>query len=150
MNVQFKLFIGFMVILVIGVIIAGFYLAGSPQQARMERFDQTRIQNLESIANNIYSYSLKEIDPTKRHVPQNLKVFEERTQMYHFGSLNDPETNQPYEYRVLNVNTYELCATFSTSNREKVKGNDYYSQQETFWVHDPGRTCFQRQLDQLY
>lgn len=136
-----------MVVVVAGVIIAGFYLAGSPQQARMERFDQRRIQNLEAIAGGIYAFYTQEQDMSKRKLPKNLN--ELKNTIYLHGELHDPEADIPYEYRVLTQNSYELCATFSTSNKVAGRQRNYYGYQQRRWQHDAGRICFQRQADQL-
>jgi hypothetical protein len=45
----------------------------------------------------------------------------------------DPESKQPYDYRVTEANHYELCATFR--RRARVDSND-------FWFHEAGRRCF--------
>jgi hypothetical protein len=48
-------------------------------------------------------------------------------------SLKDPETGQPYTYRVTGKTTYELCATFSLERK---------SEQNVFWNHPAGEHCF--------
>jgi hypothetical protein len=72
---------------------------------------------------------------------------------------NDPQTNQSYEYNIINAEnlTFELCATF---NKE---GSDIYGETKPMsiytqtgfasenWQHIAGRTCFERTIDkQLY
>ncbi len=148
MSNSFKLFIGFLLIVVVGIIVAGFYLVGSPQQARMEKFDQTRIGDFESIENFLNSYysAIEKNGIQRRSLPQTLQELQVKSP-YFYASLNDPETAKPYEYRVLSPASYELCATFSTSNKEKAKGNNYINQEANRWQHDAGRTCFQRQAD---
>jgi len=55
------------------------------------------------------------------------------------AELVDPETREPYEYRMLNSRTYELCAEFA---RETDTGDrDVPSQY--LWFHGSGRQCFQ-------
>ncbi len=144
MNNAFKLFIGFMFVVVAGVVTAGFYLVGSPQTARMEKFDQTRVQNLNEIAISIYSYYAKDHGLSKN-------IEELKNTRYLYGSLNDPETGKPYEYRITGPTSYELCATFSTSNKNqinpmRIKWQDYYSHQDQDWQHDAGRVCFQKEV----
>jgi len=62
----------------------------------------------------------------------------------------DPETGEPYEYRVVSNLTFELCATFTTKGEDDQRavpmiypprGQDYG------WQHDLGRTCFERTID---
>jgi hypothetical protein len=42
----------------------------------------------------------------------------------------DPETGAPYEYRRVDGNRYELCATFTGDGGEG------------FWRHSAGRHCY--------
>ena len=48
-------------------------------------------------------------------------------------SIVDPETGEPYAYRVLDDRRFELCATFDT-----VRKGDF----DVFWDHPAGRHCF--------
>ena len=49
--------------------------------------------------------------------------------------LDDPETGQPYGYRVLTGSTFELCGHFETDWSPR--------QAEEFWSHPPGDFCFE-------
>ena len=55
-----------------------------------------------------------------------------------FIELFDPETGQPYEYRVLGSNTYELCAQFARDTAEE-QGHFY----RYYWSHGQERQCFE-------
>jgi len=37
-------------------------------------------------------------------------------QRFFIQSANDPETSEPYEYRVLSEKGYEICAIFNTDS----------------------------------
>ncbi|MHA1812054.1 MAG: hypothetical protein ACTSYX_01340, partial [Candidatus Thorarchaeota archaeon] len=52
--------------------------------------------------------------------------------------LYDPGTGQPYEYRVLSSNTYELCAEFARDTADE-QGRPY----RDYWSHSQGRHCFE-------
>jgi hypothetical protein len=48
-------------------------------------------------------------------------------------SLRDPETEEPYDYSVVNSTTFKLCAKFSRA---------YHGDFEIFWNHPAGEHCF--------
>lgn len=51
----------------------------------------------------------------------------------------DPLTGIPYEYSPKAGSSYELCAVFSTDNREDPDG----PASPSFWKHPKGRHCIQ-------
>jgi hypothetical protein len=112
----------------------GFVLVGSPATRRLERFDEQRLQDLQTIAREIQSMV---VDPNKKGklkeaIPKSL---EEAAQRARDEKVNprDPETGGPYTYTVKNETTYELCATFA-------RPRDWDSR--VFWNHPAGAHCF--------
>ena len=55
-------------------------------------------------------------------------------------SVNDPESNNRYEYNALGDADYELCAVFSTNTDKSRDPRREFS--DTAWGHGIGRTCF--------
>ncbi len=51
-------------------------------------------------------------------------------------SIEDPDTEQEYEYRILDEDSYELCAVFALASITNNRARD------AFWLHDAGRHCF--------
>ncbi len=112
----------------------GFVLAGSPATRRLERMDERRLQDLQTIAREI---QWMVVDPNKKGtlkapLPKSLA---EATQGARHAKLNplDPETGEPYQYTVKGATTYELCVTFARQRD---------SDSQVFWNHPAGVHCF--------
>jgi len=88
---------------VVAVVIGGIILLDSPAQERLRRLDERRVDDLRELAYALDRYWTQEgtIPPLLEELSSEPGVFVERF---------DPETGQPYEYRVLSSSTYELCA----------------------------------------
>lgn len=112
----------------------GFFLVGSPATRRIERLDQRRLHDLQTIANEIQSMVVKagKEKELKEPLPSTL---DEAVQKARGVKLNprDPATGEPYGYKVVNKTTFELCARFTT-RRE--------SDRRVFWNHPAGEHCF--------
>ena len=119
--------------IVIGSIVLGFFIVGSPATARAQRFDQQRVNDLQQIEYQVINYW------------QNNKKLP--------SSVSDAR----YEYRILGELQYDLCAEFETvssSKDSKVQmgrpsyAGDPYQQN---WDHGIGRVCFTRTINpELY
>ncbi len=136
-------------------IVFGFFNAGSPFSERERRFDERRIQDLQSIQNEVINYwQAKEI------LPQSLDQLKDSIRG--FSPAKDPETGESYIYKVLGPLEFELCAVFKASNKESWIGNEakpallaprpdyypgYYSGFDENWLHEAGQTCFSRTID---
>lgn len=128
-------------------IIFGFFVAGSPFAKRLERFDQRRVQNLQTI-----QYEIINFWQTKEKLPRNLN--ELRDDIRGFVAQRDPQTGEEYGYTVLAERQFELCATFKTANKDisllgkpSVPRGEVYPVYEESWLHDAGKTCFTRTID---
>lgn len=123
----------------------GLYLAGSPQRARDQRFDERRISDLQSLQYNIFYFWER-----NKRLPSSLQ---ESVQYPSSDYAKDPETEQPYEYRVLGAEQFELCAVFSLPTDEQPSTARPYAYKEPYyvgeysWEHDAGRHCFTRTID---
>ena len=71
------------------------------------------------------------------------------------GSISDPETGRPYEYRMLTEPGYEICAVFesefSLNERDGVRSQELLQRpfSESIWDHGMGRVCFQKEAKPL-
>lgn len=97
--------------IVLATVVYGFLDGGSPQAARNKRFDDTRIQNIQTIRNRVSTYyrTNKVLPPT---------VLEASANYNNSGNikmLSDPETNIEYQYQIVSGKEYKICATFSTN-----------------------------------
>lgn len=115
-------------------IVWGFVLAGSPSTRRLERLDEQRLRDLQTIAREIDSMVIKpgEQREIKEPLPSTL---DEAVRRARGAKLNprDRATGELYGYTVINKTTYKLCASFT-----KPRESDY----EVFWNHPPGEHCF--------
>jgi len=154
-------------ICIVVLIVFSFCIMGSPAKQRALRFDDKRIQDLQSIQWQVISFWQQ-----KEKVPENLKDLSDPI-------LNDMipvdpefEKGYTYEYTKKSAMTFELCATFSLPMPEgwqeygkgsapvfdvggiaedgqdiAVSSYPYSGGVGDSWKHDAGRTCFERTID---
>lgn len=131
---------------VVVAVVAGFFVAGSPQSQRIVRFDERRVQDLSSLQSNIINYWQK-----KNELPQNLNQV--ANDILGIIIPKDPKTGVSYEYAKLGALKFELCATFETSNLNQNSTDPkpvpvmYLEGEMQTWKHGAERTCFQRTID---
>lgn len=140
-----KTFAVVVALVILGSIVGGFAIMGSPATARSLRFDERKISDLSSIQGQI-TYFWQQ----KQELPQTLE--ELNNPLSHFTVPNDPQTNQPYEYRMISPTSFELCATFNLEQRESNNRNSRAMYEfGGNWEHEAGRQCFERTIDpELY
>lgn len=136
-------------VLVLGSIIAGFLVIGSPATQRAFRQDSQRVSDLESIQWQIINYWQQ-----KGEVPASLSVVGDPLSGWEMPT--DPKTNAQYEYEKTGNLSFNLCANFDRST-PKVTGNSGYPRIAedsaigmkglSNWQHEAGRTCFSRTID---
>jgi len=120
---------------VVAVAVAwGFFLVGSPATRRLEHFDEHRLQDLQTIAREIQSMveNRNKRGTLKEPLPKTLEEAAERARDERLNP-SDPETNEPYRFRINNETTYELCATFARKRDSDAR---------VFWNHPAGKHCF--------
>jgi hypothetical protein len=139
-----SIYVWAVVVIVIIAIVFGFFVAGSPQNQRIVRFDERRTQDLSSLQSYIINYWQK-----KNELPQNLNQL--ANDILGITIPKDPNTGTSYEYAKLDNLKFELCATFETSNFNQrstgPKSVVYPGDEMQTWLHNIGRTCFQRTID---
>ncbi len=123
-----------MSLVVVSTIAWGFVLVGSPISRRLERFDERRLEDLQTIAREVQSMvvSLEDKGELSQPLPATLAEAAEKA-TYQRINLRDPQTDEPYVYTVKDETTFELCATFS---RPRDVGH------AVFWNHPAGTHCF--------
>lgn len=117
----------------------GFYTVGTPWQQRSRNHDRTRVSDLQILERTILDYHR-----------QNSSLPKELTDLkglfsYQLMPPVDPETKEPYEYRVVDQNSFELCATFKT---KLVPDAGRYPELDSKWHYEPGRKCFSLKVEQ--
>lgn len=127
-------------------VVIGFFIIGTPATQRSRRFDETRVQNLQMMQNQVINYWTQ-----KGVLPNQISLLNDS--ISGFMTPVDPKTNQAYGYRVLDQKTFELCADFETINdvRKTMMEGQYYDSFNQNWNHGAERTCFNRAIDpELY
>jgi hypothetical protein len=148
---------------VLGLIIWSFTLIGSPKMQRALRFDERRIQDLQSIQWQVINYWQQ-----KEKLPEKLSDLADPISSYVIPV--DPEINagKVYEYTPKEKLSFELCATFSEAMPKgwveygtggvspmPFGGRDVAVSSYPYpgggvnesWDHQAGRTCFTRTID---
>lgn len=145
-NTKMKIFIYGVVVVVVGFIVAGFIMAGSPQSARLRKFDDRRVGDLQNIQFQILYYF-----QVKQTLPESISILRDVTQG--FIPPIDPETKADYEYIIDGKNAFKLCATFSAPSQSTNETmavpapiTGPYAINDV-WTHSAGRVCFDRPFD---
>jgi hypothetical protein len=132
-------------ILVVLVILSGFVIVGTPQQARQARIDAQRIYDLDAIQQNIvYFYE------QKTRLPKDLQ---EMNDPLRYTVPVDPQTKAAYDYLPTTGTTFQLCATFTSDSRGRglytsnVPALGMTGNEQSNWLHGIGKTCFLRTID---
>ena len=123
------IFVAIVVLAVGAAVTAGLTLVGPPSEARLERLDARRVEDLQRLSRLIDVHRAKH-----GRLPASLdKVdFEPLAE-----TIKDPATGQPYEFRSTGENRYELCAVFDRPSTLAPSGVG-----QEFWAHSAGRGCF--------
>lgn len=131
-------------------IAAGFFIVGTPAQARLARFDAQKVVDLQNIQSQVVTYW-----QAKQRLP---KTLDDLSNSLSYGPLPvDAQTGEPYAYEATGALSFKLCATFNAASR----GNQtpLYSGamaaspapgtilKQDNWQHDTGRVCFNRTID---
>ena len=96
-------------LLVAAAVIAAFLVIGSPAQIRAARLDGQRVTSMQAVIDAIAGDHQRG-DP----LPDSLAQLVNRP-AHSYVRILDPETRQPYDYRVLDPDHFELCAHFATA-----------------------------------
>lgn len=125
-------------------IIGGFIASGSPFTARLQKLDQQRVNDLQTIQSQIINFW-----QMKGTLPGTLDELNNSISGY---SVPLDPVGKGYTYQAVNKTGFKLCATFDlqsdqNANRQPVTMG-YLDQN---WTHGTGETCFDRVIDpQLY
>ena len=117
-----KALVAIMAVAIAAAVAAGLLAAGSPATARERRFDDRRVEDLTALGQAVDQHH-----SASGRLPDTLAELAQD-----WLDQRDPRTAQPYEYRVLNADTYHLCAVFQQPSAHGAG----------FWRHGSGRHCF--------
>jgi len=136
------------VVLAAITIVAGFFIVGTPGQARLARFDTQKVTDLQTIQSQVTNYY-----QAKQKLP--ITLTDINTSLSYGPLPVDPETGQSYTYQATGTLSFKLCADFNAQSRAN------YAQSEPVvpvpagvknvvqdnWQHSGGNVCFDRTID---
>ena len=114
-------------VIVLGALLIGLYVLGSPMEERFRRLDEQRVADLLQLSraiNRNFRFSDR--------LPTNLTDIVDGQLIRRLPI--DLETEAMYQYEIIDIDSYRLCAEFSIASEE---GN-----LDDFWSHSMGRECF--------
>jgi hypothetical protein len=146
MNTQYARYIHYAVaLLVVLTILAGFFIVGTPAEARKARLDTQRISDLQNIQWQVVNYWQQ-----KERLPASIVELEDPISGY--NNPRDPKTGELYVYRPGEGLSFTLCATFEAEgDADWGRGESMpvraYGTLEGDWAHGAGEACFTRTID---
>ncbi|TSA44003.1 hypothetical protein D4R49_01030 [bacterium] len=133
-------------VLAVVTIISGFFIVGTPAQARLARFDTQRVYDLQTVQSEIIGYyRAKQLLPV---------LITDLNDSLSYGPVpTDPQTGVSYGYIPGEGLSFKLCTTFNAASRanyaqsvpvvpEGIKGMT-----QDNWQHGAGQVCFDRTID---
>lgn len=136
-------------VLAVVTIVSGFFIVGTPAEARLARFDTQKVSDLQNIQYRVINYY-----QAKEKLPG---AMTDLNNSLSYGPLpTDPQTGESYEYQPSEGLSFKLCATFNTESRinyaqsvpvvsEGIKG-----MAQDNWQHGAGSVCFDRIMDPAF
>lgn len=131
-------------VLIAGSIVSGFFIVGTPGQARQMRLDEQRVQDLQNIQWQLINYWQQ-----KESLPATLDEL--------YDPLSgtpipvDPTTGEAYGYQRQSPLDFTLCATFAMDGGDRygrsIAEPAMYGVKGDNWGHGAGETCFDRSID---
>ncbi|MBI5003696.1 hypothetical protein HZC00_01230 [Candidatus Kaiserbacteria bacterium] len=143
------------VVLVI-TIVAGFFIVGTPWQARLYRYDDQKVSDLQNIQYQIVNYW-----QSKEMLPVTLADLVDP--ISGFMVPVDPQTGEAYRYQATGMYSFQICADFNAETQQysangisrpipakpmavgsTTGGPDLNAEP---WTHGAGEKCFERTID---
>ncbi len=131
-------------VVVLGSIIWGFSVLGSPRTQRLYKYDTQKVYDLQSINSYIQNYYA-----TEGKLPSDLSAI---TSSVDYAQIPmDAQNKKAYEYSLQSQTTYEICADFNkaTNDRTTDKSSMVYPAYpgSMTWTHPAGHYCFQEKIN---
>ena len=138
-------------VLALVAIVAGFFIVGTPQQARLARYDTQKVSDLQDIQYRVINYY-----QAKQKLPSTIT---ELGNSLNYGPLpTDAQTGAAYVFKVTGALSFQLCADFNAASRGiqvmpetravmpvPLEGGKGMLQDN--WQHVEGTVCFDRTID---
>ena len=155
-----QVFVGLAIGAVVVAVVGGLIVLGPPSEERARRLDERRVEDLRGITRAADLYWTR-----RGRLPSSLEDLSRESGVS--VSARDPGTTQDYEFRVLDAETYELCARFDRNTPDPgdsapapigfegvlerqppdgralgIAADPAQDVSEDFWSHGVGRRCF--------
>jgi len=138
-HLGYKIFVALLLLFVVGIAVTGLILSGPPSQERARRIDQQRTNDLSQL-----TYSIDQYVNEVGGLPVSLADLSRLQAKGMFIPSQDPVTGEPYEYRPLVGDSYEVCATVAAASIDNGPNAARIDPFNQMWKHEAGRACFQR------
>jgi hypothetical protein len=124
---------GVVSLVVVAAIATGVVILGSPSEERARRLDRLRVSELEGLKTAVEFYHR-----ANGRLPASLSELASEPGV---RVSADPTTSEPYRYRTVSADEFELCATFERAS-EPQRGSGV-----NIWQHPAGAHCFTLKID---
>lgn len=131
------------------VVVAGFFIVGTPAHARLARFDAQKVTDLQALQSQITSYY-----QAKQKLPASIA---DLNTSLSYGPLPvDPQTGESYTYQTSGALSFKLCADFNAQSTPYQGGGRTVTAPMPIggkgaiadnWSHGEGQQCFDRTID---
>ncbi|MBU6323230.1 MAG: hypothetical protein KGI41_01205 [Patescibacteria group bacterium] len=135
---------GAFALIALASIVVGFFIVGTPADARLMRLDAQKTNDLSTIQWQVVNYWQQ-----KAALPATLAALADPLS----GSAipTDPQTGAAYGYRATGTTTFELCADFNRPSLDSATAGpspaSLGSGSTEGWAHAAGQACFARTID---
>lgn len=134
----FFVFAGAVGLIAIVLVGAGISIIEAPATMQLKKADKRRVMDFRVIDQAVDQYFTV-------HDRMPLSLAELAASTSRRISWSDPETKEPYSYKILSGRTAEICANFNLSN---AGGEDtIYFAGVGAWHHEAGENCFQIEVE---
>lgn len=130
--------------LILGSVVWGFAVLGSPRTQRLLKYDEQKISDLQNIKRQIENFYF-----SKKVLPATLDSAY-GTDYGYSSRITDKQTSKLYEYIKINDLEYQLCAEFNKDSNDKnriTSSSSYYG--GNFRMHPAGHYCFKESVVSL-
>ncbi|MBV9349475.1 MAG: hypothetical protein JO026_01875 [Patescibacteria group bacterium] len=140
---------------VFATVLAGFFIIGTPQHARLVRFDDQKVSDLQSVQWFVVNYW-----QNKGKLPAALSDLNNPISGYR--PPVDSQTGVQYGYQAIGKTSFVLCAVFNDETQPNsvrafsqpvpasVPAGEFYPGKDLMsdtWEHTAGKNCFLRSID---
>lgn len=132
--------------IVIIVFIAGLFFIESPAETRNRKLDNVILQKFDAVDGEIQNYYTD-----KNKLPDNFEVLQAGQSYLTDDDLKDSSINTVFDYKISSNNSYQLCAIFRASNKNKNEHdkNMIYDDFKDRWPHEAGYQCLEQRVNKI-